>query len=106
MHRGEVWWANLPAPVGRRPVLLLSRNAAYRVRELITVAPVTSRVRGIPSEVSLGSDEGLPKACAANLDSLTTIPKRSLESRVAMLSPSKLNHVERALHFSLGLRCG
>jgi mRNA interferase MazF len=106
MRRGEVWWANLPSAVGRRPVVLLSRNAAYRVRELISVAPVTTRVRGIPSEVSLGSDEGLPRACAANLDLLTTIPKRSLESRVSMLSPLKLSHVERALHFSLGLRCG
>lgn len=105
MRRGEVWWAELPAPVGRRPVVLLSRNAAYRVRELVTVAPVTTRVRGIPSEVPLGSDEGLPRACAANLDSITTIPKRSLASRISMLSPSKLAHVERALHFSLSLRC-
>ncbi len=105
MRRGEVWWAELPAPVGRRPVVLLSRNAAYRVRELVTVAPVTTRVRGIPSEVPLGSDEGLPRACAANLDSIATIPKRSLASRISMLSPSKLAHVERALHFSLGLRC-
>src|SRR5713101_3218553 len=105
MRRGEVWWADLPAPVGRRPVVLLSRNAAYRVRELVTVAPVTTRVRGIPSEVPLGADEGLAKACAANPDSITTIPKRSLASRVSLLSQSKLADVERALHFSLGLRC-
>lgn len=106
MRRGEVWWAELPAPVGRRPVVLLSRNAAYRVRELVTVAPVTKRVRGIVSEVSLGSEEGLPRACAANLDSITTIPKRLLALRVSMLSAAKLAQVERALHFSLGLGCG
>jgi mRNA interferase MazF len=106
MRRGEVWWADLPAPVGRRPVVLLSRNAAYRVRELVTVAPVTTRVRGIPSEVALGHDEGLPKPCAANLDSMTTIPRRSLSARAGALAPTKLAAVERALHFSLGMRCG
>jgi mRNA interferase MazF len=86
--------------------VLLSRNAAYRVRELVTVAPVTTRVRGIASEVSVGRDEGLPKPGAANFDSLTTIPKRSLTKRVGMLPPRKIGEVERALHFSLGLRCG
>jgi mRNA interferase MazF len=86
--------------------VLLSRNAAYRVRELVTVAPVTTRVRGIASEVSVGTDEGLPKPGAANLDSMTTIPKRSLTTRIAMLPPHKIDAVERALHFSLGLRCG
>jgi mRNA interferase MazF len=105
MQRGEVWWANLPRPIGRRPVVLLSRDAAYRVRELVTVAPVTTRVRGIPSEVPLGSDEGLPKACAANPDSITTIPKRSLDLRITMLPHAKRAEVDRALHFSLGLRC-
>ena len=105
MRRGEVWWAELPSPVGRRPVILLSRNAAYRVRELVTVAPVTTRVRGIPTEVQLGSDEGLPKVCAANLDSLTTIPRRSLTARAVALAGPKLAAVERALHFALGLRC-
>jgi mRNA interferase MazF len=86
--------------------VLLSRNAAYRVRELVTVAPVRTRVRGIASEVSVGRNEGLPKPGAANLDSMTTIPKRSLTKRIAMLSPHKIGEVERALHFSLGLRCG
>ncbi|MGH7855705.1 MAG: type II toxin-antitoxin system PemK/MazF family toxin [Candidatus Binatia bacterium] len=106
MRRGEVWWAELPPPVGRRPVVLLSRNEAYRVRELVTVAPVTTRVRRIPSEVPLGKDEGLPRPCAANLDSVTTIPKRTLTKRISLLPPVKLQGVERALHFSLGLRCG
>lgn len=105
MRRGEIWWADLPAPVGRRPVLLLSRNAAYRVRALITVAPVTTRVRSIATEVAVGSEQGLPKAGVANLDSVTTIPKRLLATRVAMLSPDKIAEVEQALHFALGLRC-
>jgi mRNA interferase MazF len=106
MRRGEVWWADLPHPLGRRPVILLSRDAAYRVRELVTVAPVTTRVRGIPSEVPLGRGEGLSRICAANLDSITTIPKRSLAACIAMLPRPKLAEVDRALHFSFGLRCG
>ena len=79
MRRGEVWGADLPVPAGRRPVVLLSRNEAYAVRELVTVAPVTTRVRQIPTEVVLGVAEGLPKPCVTNLDTITTIPKKNIE---------------------------
>ena len=75
MRRGEVWWAQLTGPAGRRPVVLLSRNEAYAIRELVTVAPVTTRVRQIPTEVPLGPAEGLPKSCVVNLDTITTIPR-------------------------------
>jgi mRNA interferase MazF len=103
MRRGEVWWAELPAPAGRRPVLLLSRNEAYAVRELVTVAPITSRIRRIPSEVALGRADGLPRRCVVNLDSLTTIPKRVLARRLTALAPEKVGAVDRALRFALGL---
>ena len=103
MRRGDVWWADLPAPAGRRPVVLLSRNEAYTVRELVTVAPVTTRRRRIPSEVPLGVQDGLPKPCVANLDTVTTIPKRALTTRLTVLSPDKLDAVERALRFALSL---
>jgi len=103
MQRGEVWWAELPAPAGRRPVVLLSRNEAYAVRELVTVAPVSTRMRRIPTEVVLGRAEGMPRRCAVNLDTLTTIPKRTLTRRITTLPPTKLGAVERALRFSLGL---
>jgi len=103
MRRGEVWWADLPAPAGRRPVVLLSRNEAYAVRELVTVAPITTRVRRIPTEVPLGPADGLPKACVVNLDTITTIPRRSLTQPIGPLSPDKLAAVERALMFALGL---
>ena len=103
MRRGEVWWAELPAPAGKRPVVLLSRNEAYAVRELITVAPVTTRVRRIPTEVPLGSAEGLPKRCVVNLDTITTIPWRTLAQPIGPLPPEKLAAVERALMFALGL---
>ncbi len=104
MRRGEVWWADLPAPAGKRPVVLLSRNEAYAVRELITVAPVTTRIRQIPTEVPLGSEEGLPKRCVANLDTITTIPKAALTERISTLPAAKVSDVERALRFALGLR--
>jgi mRNA interferase MazF len=103
MRRGEVWWAELPAPAGRRPVLLLSRDEAYLVRELVTVAPLTTRARHIPSEVPLGPTEGVPKECVVNLDTITTIPRRALTDRLTVLAPEKLAAVDRAVRFSLGL---
>ena len=103
MRRGEIWWAELPQPTGRRPVLLLSRNEAYAVRELVTVSPVTTRMRHIASEISLGPGDGLPHPCVANLDTITTIAKRSLSEKLTTLSSEKLKAAEVALHFSLGM---
>lgn len=103
MRRGEVWWADLPAPAGRRPVVLLSRNEAYAIRELVTVAPVTTRIRQIPTEVLLGEEEGLPKPCVASLDTITTIPKRALAERVTTLTHEKMAAVEQAVKFALGI---
>lgn len=103
MRRGEIWWADLPPPAGRRPVLLVSRHEAYAVRELLLVAPVTTRMRGIPTEVPLDKKDGLPKRCVVNADTLTTVPKRCLSNRVAALSTTKLREVDAALKFALGL---
>ncbi len=83
--------------------MLLSRNEAYAVRELVTVAPITTRVRRIPTEVPLGPAEGLPKRCVVNLDVLTTIPRRTLTQAIGPLPPETLAAVERALLFALGL---
>ena len=102
MRRGEIWWAELEPPAGKRPVLLLSRNEAYSVRSLVTIAPVTTRIRHIPSEVLLDTADGLPQECVVNLDSITTIPKESLRSRLATLKLQKIVEVEAAIHFSLG----
>ncbi len=103
MKRGEIWWADLGLPAGRRPVLLLSRDEAYTVRELVTIAPVTSRIRHIPSEVPLSLEDGLPKACVVNLDTITTIARASLQDKLTTLSAEKLKAVEVALHFALGM---
>ena len=98
-----MWWAELDAPAGHRPVLLLSRNDAYPVRSLVTVAPVTTRIRKIPVEVPLGPADGLPKECVANLDSVVTIRKALLRRRLAVLGPAKLQAVGEALRFALDL---
>ena len=103
MRRGEIWWAELEPPAGRRPVVLLSRNEAYSVRKLVVIAPVTTRIRHIPSEVYLGTDDGMPQDCVANLDTITTIPKDCLQNRLTMLTTKKLKEVETAIRFTLGM---
>lgn len=103
MKRGEIWWADLPAPANRRPVVLLSRDEAYSIRDLVTVSPLTTRIRNIPSEVPLGKADGLAKEGVVNLDFLTTISKQFLDKRIASLSPAKLRALEFALKFSLSL---
>jgi mRNA interferase MazF len=103
VKRAELWWARLPEPAGRRPVVLVSRDSAYAVRASITVAEVSTTVRGIPCEVPLGKRDGLPKRCVVNTDSLVTIPKIWLESRIAPLSADKAMALDAALRFSLAL---
>jgi len=104
MKRGEVWWANLPPPVGRRPVVLLSRDAAYDVRASVTVAPVTGTIHDIPVEVRLGPQDGLPRECVVNLDGIATIPKGSLNRSLGRLSAAKMELVNQAIKFALALR--
>jgi mRNA interferase MazF len=103
MRRGEVWWADLPLPVGRRPVVLLSRDEAYAVRNAVTVAEVTSTIRGIPVEVELGPDDGLPKKCVVNLDTIVTIRKDLLIERIAILRDEKIEQLNSAIKFALSL---
>jgi len=103
MRRGEVWWARLPAPIGRRPVVLLSRDSAYSIRASVTVAPVTRTVYGIPVEVTLGAEDGLPKECVVNLDNILTIPKSRLERALSTLSRAKVTQIDAAIRFALAL---
>lgn len=104
MRRGEVWWAELGQPIGRRPVLLLSRDAAYSVRTSVTVGLVTRTIRAIPVEVPLGEENGMPTRCVVNLDDILTIPKSRLTGRITMLSPEKMTEVTKAIAFALDLR--
>jgi len=103
MRRGEVWWADLPLPIGRRPVVLLSRDEAYAVRNAVTVAEVTSTIRGIPVEVELGREDGLSKKCVVNLDTIVTIRKDLLIERIAILRDEKIEQLNSAIKFALSL---
>lgn len=103
MKRGEIWWANLPAPAGRRPVLLLSRNKAYEVRNAVTVAEITSTIRQIPVEVALNKEDQMPKKCVVNLDTIMTIPKNLLSKHLTTLSSEKMIMVDKAIKFALNI---
>ena len=103
MRRGEIWWADLPAPYGRRPAILVSRDSAYTVRRSVTLVPLTTRRRGIPVEVPLEPADGVPRACVANADNVTTVLATRLIRRVGPLAPAKLRAVEDALRFALAL---
>jgi mRNA interferase MazF len=105
VRRGDVYLADLPAPSGSRPVLLVTRTAAITVRTAVTVAPITRTIRDIPSEVTLGRAHGLKKRSVANCDSLQTIPKDALRRRpLGRLTADELPVLDRALRFSLGIR--
>ncbi|MBM3461600.1 MAG: type II toxin-antitoxin system PemK/MazF family toxin [Armatimonadetes bacterium] len=104
MRRGEIWWANMAAPMGRRPVVLVTRDGAYRARSSVTVALITRTVRNIPVEVPVGSESGLKYFGAVNADELSTIPKSLLGPHIGALPDDKMEAVDRALHFALGLK--
>ena len=103
MERGEIWWADLPPPSGRRPVLLLSRNEAYSVREFVLLSPLTTRSRGLPTEVQLGLEDGVGRPSIVNLDVIITESKRLLQERITALGEEKLRSVETALKSALGI---
>ncbi|HEX3481996.1 MAG TPA: type II toxin-antitoxin system PemK/MazF family toxin [Kofleriaceae bacterium] len=102
MKQYEIWWAELPEPVGTRPVLLLSRDGAYQYLHRVLAVEVTSHRRGIPHEVDLGAREGLPRRCVANFDNLRTVPKQVLRTLAGQLSPRRVVEAKHALGHALG----
>lgn len=103
MERGDVCWYEFQPPDKRRPVLILTRSSAIRFLNEITIAPITSKIRGIPSEVILGSEDGLPYDCAVNLDHIQTVPKAKIGRLITSLSVEKINDTASALCFALGM---
>jgi mRNA interferase MazF len=101
MKQYEVRWADLPRPVGRRPVLLLTRTSAYAYLNKIVVAEITSTIRGIPQETRLGPDEGLRHDCVANLDNVHVIMKNHIGERLGSLAPARHREVKRSLGYVL-----
>jgi mRNA-degrading endonuclease toxin of MazEF toxin-antitoxin module len=81
-RQGEIWWANLPAPAGRRPVFVLTRDEGIATLSNVTVAPLTRSVRYLDTEVVLTPDQGVPSLCAISLDNILTIPQDVLDRRI------------------------
>jgi mRNA interferase MazF len=103
MERGEVRWYEFQPPDKRRPVLILTRSSAIHYLNEVAIAPITTTIRGIPSEVILGIEQGMPQECAINLDHLQTIQKARVGRVITRLSHEKLAEVASALCFALGM---
>lgn len=102
MRQYEIWQAHLPEPIGDRPVLLLSRDAAYGYLSRVLVVEITTTIRDIPVELRLGRVEGLARASVANFDNLHAVPKARLAERLGALGTTRIPEVKRALGFALG----
>ena len=100
MRRGEIWWAQVDKG---RPVALISRDEAYAIRRMVIIAPVSTTVRGFAVEVRVGRREGLSHSSVINCDWLVTLPKAQLKRRLGALSVNKLQRLDDALRFALGL---
>jgi mRNA interferase MazF len=100
--RGEVRLYQFAPPDKKRPVVVLTRDSAIAYLSTVTVAPITSTIRGVPSEVVLNEEDGMKAPCAVNLHNAVTISRNRLGRRVAQLSSSRMREVCAALRFSLG----
>ena len=103
MNRGEIRWYKFRAPDKRRPVLILSRASALEYLGEVTIAPVTSTIRDIPSEVILTENDGMPHECAINFDHIQTVSKGKIGAYITSLSQTRLAQTKTAILFALGL---
>jgi mRNA interferase MazF len=101
VHRGDLWWADVPGDK-RRPVLVLTRERFISRLTAVLVAPVTTTVRGIPTEVPMGPVDGMPLPCAANFDNTFTLARRHFLERITTLPPVRLTEVCEAYRFAAG----
>ena len=102
MQRGEIRWYRFTRPDKKRPVLLLTRNSALEFLGEVTIAPVTTTIREIPTEVVLTTQDGMPRDCAVNLDHVQTVSRGKIGARITNLDTGKMAEVRRALLFALG----
>ena len=103
MKRGEIRWYKFKAPDKKRPVLILTRDSILEYLGEVTVAPITTTVRDIPSEVFLSKQNGMIKECAINFDHIQTVSKGKIGSLISTLSQDKLEQVSEAIQFALNL---
>jgi mRNA interferase MazF len=104
MKRGEVRWYKFVEPDKKRPVVILTRDSIMKFLGEVTVAPITSIIRDIPSEVLLSTDDGMPKNCAVNLDHIQTVSKNKIGSLITTLNCKKILELRSALLFALGFK--
>ena len=103
MKRGEVRWYRFAHPDKKRPVLILTRDSILEYLGEVTVAPVTSTIRDIPSEVPLSKRDGMARACAINCDHIQTVAKGKIGSLITTISNEKMTRVAKAIGFALNL---
>ncbi len=101
LHRGDLWWADVPGDKVR-PVLVLTRERFIPHLHAVLVAPVTTAVRGIPTELALGPDDGMPRSCAASFDNLFTLRRERLTERIATLGDHRDTELCAAYRFAAG----
>lgn len=101
VNRGDIYWLELPNEK-RRPALVLSREQAIPVMHKVVIAFVTSKVRGIPTQVELGPEDGMPRECAVSFDNVRTVPKAFLTDRITSLSGPRMHEACRALAIATG----
>ncbi len=102
VNRGEIRMYRFSSPDKQRPVLIMTRQSATSYLHSVTVAPITSTIRGVPSEVTLDENDGLKRPCSVNLHHLVTVPKKTLGRRLGQLGSERMRQVCRAASFSLG----
>lgn len=100
--RGDVRLYRFAPPDKQRPVVVLTRDSAIQYLSSVTVAPVTSTIRGVPSEVLLDEGDGMKDRCAVNMHHAVTVSQQRLGKRVARLGPGRMSEICSALRFSLG----
>lgn len=103
MQRGDVRWYTFKTPDKKRPVVVLTRDSIIPYLNEVTIAPVTSTIRGIPSEVPLTTNDGVPKDCAVNCDHLQTVAKSHIGKLITTLSRKRMQELGRAIDFALDL---
>ena len=102
MRRGEIRWFTFKAPDKTRPVVILTRDAILEYLGEVTVAPVTTTLRHIPTEVVLTEEDGMPQMCCVNLDHIQTVSKQHIGALIATLHDEQMLHIKEALLFALG----
>jgi mRNA interferase MazF len=103
MKRGEIRWYKFRPPDKKRPVLILTRDSILGYLGEVTVAPITSTIRDIPSEVTLSRNDGMPKDCAINCDHIQTVSKDKIGALITTLSSDKMKQIRETIQFALNL---